>query len=88
MGTCMKRHRHQEFLKFLQLIDRRTPAELDLHLIVDNYATHKHAKVKGLADQTSSISFPFYSHLVILVECGGTILCRTDREAPPSGRVS
>jgi len=46
IGSCMKRHRHQEFLKFLQLIDRRTPAELDLHLIVDNYATHKHAKVK------------------------------------------
>lgn len=46
IGSCMKRHRHQEFLKFLQLIDRCTPAELDLHLIVDNYATHKHAKVK------------------------------------------
>jgi transposase len=46
IGSCMKRHRHQEFLKFLQLIDRRTTAELDLHLIVDNYATHKHAKVK------------------------------------------
>jgi len=46
IGSCMKRHRHQEFLKFLQLIDRRTPAALDLHLIVDNYATHKHAKVK------------------------------------------
>jgi transposase len=46
IGSCMKRHRHQEFLKFLQLIDRRTPAELDLHLIIDNYATHKHAKVK------------------------------------------
>lgn len=46
IGSCMKRHRHQEFLKFLQLIDRRTTAELDLHLIVDNYATHKHAKLK------------------------------------------
>jgi transposase len=46
IGSCMKRHRHQEFLKFLQLIDRRTPEGLDLHLIVDNYATHKHAKVK------------------------------------------
>jgi len=46
IGSCMKRHRHQEFLKFLQLIDRRTTADLDLHLIVDNYATHKHTKVK------------------------------------------
>jgi transposase len=47
IGTCMKRHRHQEWLKFLQLIDQRTPQHLDLHLIVDNYGTHKHAKVKA-----------------------------------------
>ena len=47
IGTCMKRHRHQEWIKFLTLIDQQTPAELDLHLIVDNYATHKHPKVKA-----------------------------------------
>ena len=46
IGTCMPRHRHQEWLKFLQLIDDQTPAELELHLIVDNYHTHKHVKVK------------------------------------------
>ena len=41
------RHRHQEWIKFLKLIDHQTPAELDLHLIVDNYSTHKHPKVKS-----------------------------------------
>jgi len=46
IGTCMKRHRHQEWVRFLRLIDEETPAELDLHLIVDNYSTHKHEKVK------------------------------------------
>lgn len=46
IGTCMPRHRHQEWLKFLKLIDAQTPAELDLHLIADNYGTHKHARVK------------------------------------------
>jgi transposase len=46
IGTCMPRHRHQEFIKFLRLIDKETLADLDLHLIVDNYATHKHPKVK------------------------------------------
>jgi transposase len=45
IGTCMPRHRHQEWIKFLSLIDRRTPADKQLHLIVDNYATHKHPKV-------------------------------------------
>jgi transposase len=46
IGTCMKRHRHQEWLKFLRLIDRETPPDLDLHIIVDNYCTHKHENVK------------------------------------------
>ncbi len=46
IATCMERHRHQEWIKFLRMIDEQTPKELDLHLIVDNYATHKHEKVK------------------------------------------
>ena len=47
IGECMPRHRHQEFLRFLRTIDRQTTKRLDLHLILDNYATHKHAKVKA-----------------------------------------
>jgi len=47
IGDCLPRHRHQEFLKFLRRIDRETPAGLDLHLIVDNYSTHKHARVRA-----------------------------------------
>ena len=46
IGTCMQKHRHQEWIKFLKLIDEQTPDELDLHLIVDNYATHKHPNVQ------------------------------------------
>ena len=47
LGKCSKRHRHQEFLAFLRLIDRETPRELDIHLVLDNYATHKHPKVQA-----------------------------------------
>jgi transposase len=47
IGDCMVRHRHQEFIRFLKQIDTETPAELDLHLIVDNYGTHKHRRVKA-----------------------------------------
>jgi transposase len=47
IGQCSKRHRHQEFLRFLRIIDRQTSKRLDLHLIVDNYATHNHANVKA-----------------------------------------
>lgn len=46
ISQCMPRHRHQEWLKFLRRIDEEMPAELDLHFIVDNYATHKHPTVK------------------------------------------
>src|SRR5499426_2908492 len=46
IGACLPRHRHREFLRFLRLIDRQTTAGLDLHLIVDNYATHKTPAVK------------------------------------------
>jgi transposase len=46
IGECMPRHRHQEWIKFLKVIDGSTDPRLDLHLIVDNYATHKHPKVK------------------------------------------
>jgi len=47
LATCKPRHRHQEFLSFLREIDQAVPAELDVHCIVDNYATHNHPKVKA-----------------------------------------
>lgn len=47
ISTCQQRHRHQEWIKFLKLIDATTPPEKHLHLIVDNYATHKHARVRA-----------------------------------------
>ncbi|MCK5806339.1 MAG: IS630 family transposase [Lentisphaeria bacterium] len=46
LAQCKPRHRHQEFLTFLKHIDANVPDDLDIHLIVDNYATHKHAKVR------------------------------------------
>lgn len=46
IGGCFARHRHEEFLQFLRQIDRETAPDLELHLIVDNYGTHKHARVR------------------------------------------
>jgi transposase len=46
ISLCQERHRHQEWLKFLRLVDDATPADKALHLIVDNYSTHKHPKVQ------------------------------------------
>jgi transposase len=47
IAQCMPRHRHQEWIRFLKLIDEQTPSDLELHVILDNYATHKHPKVKS-----------------------------------------
>jgi Homeodomain-like domain/DDE superfamily endonuclease len=56
IGECMPRHRHREFLRFLKTIDQRTLPNLDLHLIVDNYATHKTpAKSAGSSGMRASI---------------------------------
>jgi transposase len=47
IGSCLPKHRHSEFLKFLNVIDTEVPAGLDVHLILDNYTTHKHATVQA-----------------------------------------
>src|ERR1022692_2670320 len=47
VGECHQRHRHQEFLKFLRRLNAEFPGDVPLHLIMDNYGTHKHAKVKA-----------------------------------------
>lgn len=47
IGRCLPRHRHEEFLIFLKTIDAEVPQGLQIHLILDNYSTHKHADVKA-----------------------------------------
>lgn len=47
IAQCKKRHRHQEFLQFLNHIDAQVPSDLDIHLVVDNYSTHKHSKIRN-----------------------------------------
>lgn len=47
IGECKKRHRHQEFLSFLKAVEAQTPEDKALHVIVDNYSTHKHTKVRN-----------------------------------------
>jgi transposase len=59
ISHCMKRHRHQEWLAFLRLINRSTSADKQIHLICDNYATHKHAKVKAWQKRNPRFHFHF-----------------------------
>ena len=59
IGSCYPRHRHKEFLKFFAILDRDTPRELDLHVILDNYGTHKHPKVKAWLAEHSRFHLHF-----------------------------
>lgn len=59
IGDCMPRHRHQEFIRFLKTIDGATPRELDLHLIVDHYGTHKHPRVHAWLRRHPRFHFHF-----------------------------
>ena len=44
IGRCMQRHRHQEFIRFLNAVEREVAADKAVHVVLDNYATHKHPK--------------------------------------------
>jgi hypothetical protein len=46
VGRCMQRHRHQELLRFLNAIERQTPPGKVIHVILDNYAAHKHPNIR------------------------------------------
>ena len=59
IGACKKQHRHQEFLSFLKSVNKQTPKELELHLIVDNYATHKHEKIKSWLKRNTRVNLHF-----------------------------
>jgi transposase len=59
IGTCMPQHRHQEWIKFLRLIDRETPKDKAIHLIADNYATHKHPEVRSWLERHPRFTIHF-----------------------------
>ena len=59
IGTCMPKHRHQEWIKFLNTIDSRVDPGKEVHIICDNYATHKHAKVKAWQKRNKRFHFHF-----------------------------
>ena len=59
IGRCMQRHRHQEFIRFLNTIEADIPAGKIVHIVLDNYATHKHAKVRAWLDRHPRFVFHY-----------------------------
>ncbi len=72
IGDCMPRHRHQEFIRFLKTIEEQTKPALNLHLILDNYGTHKHPKVQAWLKRHPRFHLhftPTSSSWLNLIEC-------------------
>ena len=59
IGRNMQRHRHQEFIRFLNVINAQVPADKAVHIILDNYAAHKHPKVRAWLDRHKRFTFHF-----------------------------
>ena len=59
IGRCMQRHRHQEFIRFLNTVERAVAADKAVHVVLDNYATHKHPRVKAWLQRHARFTFHF-----------------------------
>ena len=70
LGTCAQRHRHQEWLTFLREINKKTAKDKEIHIICDNYATHKHPKVKKLVEIPQAVPCAFHPDQCIVVKHG------------------
>ena len=89
IGKCYRRHRAREFLDFLKEIDAQVPEGLDIHVVMDNYATHKTAAVKAwLARRSmSTLACPLYADVGVVDQSGRTLVRRTDAQATAARRA-
>ena len=85
IAQCQQRHRHIEWLKFLRQIDRETPKDKALHLIADNYATHKHPAVQEWLAKHPRFHMHFTPTRGLVAQHGRAVLARYHRQAaaPP-----
>ncbi len=77
----MDKHRHQEFIRFFNKINRQVLPNLDVHLIADNYATHKHPKVKAWLARHPRFHMHFTPTSVILAQSGRAVPWRNHAKA-------
>src|SRR6202451_243527 len=81
IGQFHRRHRSVEFRRFLDVIESQVPAGLDVHLIVDNYATHKTAIIRKWFAKRPHVHVALHAHLRFVDQSGRTLVRRTDKQA-------
>ena len=86
ISNCYRRHRHQEFLRFLNDVDANLPRGLDVHLVMDNYGTHKVDKVRGWLSAAPPLSRALHADQRKLAKPGGAAIRRSDRAVRTTGK--
>ena len=74
IGSCLPRHRHGEFIKFLDRIETSTPRRREIHLVLDNYGTHKHLMVKQSFSEHPRYHLRFYTDQRVVAESGRALV--------------
>jgi hypothetical protein len=74
VGQCFARHRNREFLKFLRRLDQEFPGEIPLHLVMDNYGTHKHPNVQAWLKKHPRVLPHYVPTELQLVKSGGAVV--------------
>ena len=87
VGQCFARHRNQEFLKFLRRLDQQFPGDVSLHLVMDNYGTHKQSQRSGMVEETPALHSSLRSHQFQVAEFGGALVQGADQQADTTRRV-
>ena len=85
IGKCYKRHRAAEFLDFLKQIDAQVPDDLEIHIIMDNYATHKTPR-SSVAGTAAALSCALHAHIGLLDQSGRTLVRRAHSKAAAARR--
>jgi transposase len=83
ISALHRRHRAAEFRKFLARIDAAVPAGLDVHLVCDDYGTHKHPRDQDVAGQASALSYAFHPDQLVVDQPGGAVVRVPDRPDDP-----
>src|SRR5882724_11123648 len=86
IGRCMQRHRHQEFIRFLNTIEAETPAGKIIHMILDNYGTHS-TQGASLARSASALGVPLHADLGFTAERDRGLLCKAHQATPQTRRL-
>ena len=80
-GKTYRKHRHQEVLRFLREVERQVPKDQEIHIVLDNYTTHKHEKVLGWIERNKRVFLHFTPTSASWGQSAGAVLCHVDRQA-------